>query len=524
MKNRFYSLFIFLLIINTGLPALSQPSPKYELRGVWVATVLNIDWPSKPGLPVAEQKAEYIRLLDMHQRNGMNAIFMQVRPSADAFYPSPYEPWSEYLNGRQGQPPVPFYDPLQFMIEETHKRGMEFHAWINPYRAVFHVYKSSVSPNHITHIHPEWFLTYGDKKYFDPGEPEVMKYTVQIVRDIVTRYDIDGIHMDDYFYPYRITGKEFPDNKNYKKYGRGLNKDDWRRSNCDSVIKQLHEAILSIKPMIKFGISPFGVWRNKSQDPNGSDTQAGQTNYDDLYADILLWMREGWIDYVTPQLYWEIGHRLCDYTILLKWWAEHSYGKHVYIGHGIYRTVENPTAKWRNPKELPDEINLLRSYPAIQGSVFFNSKVFESNPNGWTDSLHLHFYKTPALVPPMDWIDSVPPTKPVISNARESNTSNGETILKIDGHTGESVETEDIKSYVLYVANSFANLGQSPSFVSVADSTHRFSFDIWTSQIPLTWNDCYIAITCIDRENNESPLSNAVQFIKTKKGWVIPKK
>ena len=524
MKIRLYPFFVFLFILFGYLNVASQPSPKYELRGVWVATVLNIDWPSKPGLPVEEQKAEFIRLLEMHQRNGMNAIFMQVRPSADAFYPSPYEPWSEYLTGKQGQPPVPYYDPLQFMIDETHKRGMEFHAWLNPYRAVFRINKSSVSPTHITHLHPEWFLTYGDKMYFDPGEPEVIKHTVQIVKDIVTRYDIDGIHMDDYFYPYRIAGKEFPDNKNYKLYGRGLTKDDWRRSNCDSIIKQVHNTILSIKPMIKFGISPFGVWRNKSQDPIGSDTQAGQTNYDDLYADILLWMREGWIDYVTPQLYWEIGHHLCDYSILLKWWSEHSYGKQVFVGHGIYRTVENPTAKWRNPKELPDEINLLRSYPTIEGSVFFNSKVFESNPNGWTDSLQMHFYKTPALIPPMPWIDSVPPTKPIINIAQETNNAKNELILKIEGSAGNAEEVEDIKGYVLYVDDGYANLGKYPYFISVADNKQNFSFDVLTSQIPTTWNNCFVAVTSIDRENNESPLSNTIQFVRSNKNWILLKK
>ena len=210
--------------------------PKYEFRAVWIATVENIDWPSKKNLSVQEQKAEFIHILDMHQRNGMNAVFMQVRPSADAFFPSPYEPWSEYLTGRQGQAPSPYYDPLEFMIEETHKRGMEFHAWLNPYRAVFNINKSSIAPNHITRVHPEWFLTYGDKKYFNPGEPEVIKHMVNVVKDLIKRYDLDGIHMDDYFYPYRISGREFPDEAAYRKYGNGMRKDDWRRANCDSFI------------------------------------------------------------------------------------------------------------------------------------------------------------------------------------------------------------------------------------------------------------------------------------------------
>ena len=277
-------------------------------------------------LSVVEQKASFIRLLDLHQSNGMNAIVMQIRPTGDAFYPSQYEPWSEYLTGKQGLPPNPYYDPLEFMIMETHKRGMEFHAWLNPYRAVFNVFKSSVAPSHITKIHPEWFVIYGDKKYFNPGLPEVRKHTVRVVKDLLNRYDIDAIHMDDYFYPYRIAGKEFPDQKTYEKFGAGLSKDNWRRSNCDSIIVDINTVIKQTNPRVKFGISPFGVWRNKSQDPMGSNTKAGQTNYDDLYADILLWLSKGWIDYVTPQLYWERGHSLADYDVLLKWWNENGYG------------------------------------------------------------------------------------------------------------------------------------------------------------------------------------------------------
>jgi uncharacterized lipoprotein YddW (UPF0748 family) len=216
---------------------------------------------------------------------------------------------ANFLSGIQGLAPYPYYDPLQFMIEETHKRNMEFHAWLNPYRAVFDINSSSISATHITRIHKDWFLTYGNKKYFNPGLPQVMSYVNNIVKDVLTRYDVDAIHMDDYFYPYRITGREFPDQSAFLKYGHGLSKDDWRRSNCDSIIKMIHETILDTKPMVKFGISPFGVWRNNNVDPEGSATQAGQTNYDDLYADILLWLREGWIDYVAPQLYWEIGHK-----------------------------------------------------------------------------------------------------------------------------------------------------------------------------------------------------------------------
>jgi uncharacterized lipoprotein YddW (UPF0748 family) len=337
----------------------------------------------------------------------MNAVIVQVRPAADAFYPSQYEPWSQWLTGVQGHPPFPYYDPLQFMIEETHKRGMEFHAWCNPYRADFQVGKSSIAPNHITRIHPEWFLTYGDKKYFDPSNKQAQQFVVDVVKDIVRRYDVDAIHMDDYFYPYRIAGKEFPDEAAYRKSGTSLSKDDWRRSNVDSIIAMLNSAIKIEKPWVKFGISPFSVWRNKDQDPEGSDSKASQTNYDDLYANILLWLKKGWIDYVAPQLYLEIGNSKIAYEKLLDWWSKHSYGRHLYIGQGIYRADERSSA-WKNPNELPNQIQLLRKYPDVQGSIYFSSKSFDRNPNGWNDSLRNNYYRDPALIPPMDWLPSKP--------------------------------------------------------------------------------------------------------------------
>jgi uncharacterized lipoprotein YddW (UPF0748 family) len=386
--------------------SLSKPV-NYEFRGVWIATVDNIDWPARGMVNVEDQKAEFIRQLDLHKSNGMNAVIVQVRPAADAFYPSQYEPWSQWLTGVQGHPPSPYYDPLQFMIEETHKRGMEFHAWCNPYRADFQIGKSSIAPNHITRIHPEWFLTYGDKKYFDPSNKQAQKFVVNVVRDIVKRYDVDAIHMDDYFYPYRIAGKEFPDEAAYRKSGTTLSKDDWRRSNVDSIIAMLSSVIKMEKPWVKFGISPFSVWRNKDQDPEGSDSKAAQTNYDDLYANILLWLKKGWIDYVAPQLYLEIGNSKIAYEKLLDWWSKHSYGRHLYIGQGIYRADERSSA-WKNPKELPNQIQLLRKYPDVQGSIYFSSKSFDRNPNGWNDSLRNNYYREPAMIPPMEWL----PTRP----------------------------------------------------------------------------------------------------------------
>ena len=384
-------LICLLIIIYTTTQA-----QKKEFRGVWVASVDNTDWPKNPTTDVALQKSAFIALLDMHKYNGINAVIVQIRPAADAFYPSTLEPWSQWLTGVQGQAPKPFYDPLAFMIEETHKRGMEFHAWLNPYRAVFSIKKSNITTMHITRQRPDWFIAYGDKKYFDPGNKEAQQFVVKVVNDIVTRYKVDAIHMDDYFYPYRIPNREFPDEKTYKLYGAGKTKADWRRSNTDSIIVQIAKTIKKANKNCRFGISPFGVWRNASVDSLGSNTQAGQTNYDDLYADILLWLRSGWIDYVAPQLYWEIGHKLCDYNTLADWWASNSYGKDCYVGIGIYRA--NTNAAWKDKTQIPRQIQKLRSLPNLTGIIFYNSTAFVKNPNGWNDTLRLNYFKTPLVI------------------------------------------------------------------------------------------------------------------------------
>jgi uncharacterized lipoprotein YddW (UPF0748 family) len=405
MKRFLLSLAIF----SISITSFSQ-QPTHEFRGVWIATVNNIDWPLPGMYDIDSQKQEYIRQLDLHLQNGMNAVIVQVRPAADAFYPSPYEPWSQWLTGEQGKAPEPYYDPLQFLISEAHKRGMKFHAWLNPYRADFNIGKSSIAKDHITKTHPEWFLSYGGKKYFDPANKDAQQFVVNVVRDIVKHYKVDAIHMDDYFYPYRIAGQEFPDQKSYVKTGTPLLKDDWRRSNVDSIINKISIAIKQEKPWVQFGISPFSVWRNNDKDPEGSDTQAGQTNYDDLYADIVLWLKNGWIDYVAPQLYLEIGHKAIPYEKIIEWWSKHSYGKHIYIGHGIYRASTDRAAAWRNPNELPNQIKILRQYPNVQGSIYYSSKSFNNNPNGWNDSLRNNYYSSPALIPKMDWLPEAPET------------------------------------------------------------------------------------------------------------------
>jgi len=502
-------LLICTLLVCTTIFA----QPKYEFRGVWIATVDNIDWPPR-GASTAEQKADFIRQLDLHQKNGMNAVIAQIRPAADAFYPSPYEPWSQWLTGVQGRAPDPYYDPLAFMIEEAHKRGMEFHAWLNPYRANFNINGASIAANHITRTHPEWFLTYGEKKYFDPGNKEAQDFVVKVVRDIVKRYDVDAIHMDDYFYPYRIAGKEFPDENSYRNSGSTLKKDDWRRENVNSIIKSLGAAIHQEKKLCRFGISPFGVWRNEKDDKDGSDSKAAQTNYDDLYADILLWLKEGWIDYVAPQLYREIGDDKMAYEKMLDWWSRHSYGKHVYIGHGIYRGVTKDTPGWRNPKELPEQIKWLRRYPNVQGSIFYNSNAFDKNPNGWNDSLQNNYYKYTALLPPMRWIDNEKPWPPIVERSI-TNDSVIQLVIKPDPRN-----LVPIKYYVVYqyAADShnetFGNVPKYLSRVVPMPEGFRFQENLSSSHFSYRY-----VITAVGKNNNESDLSEIAILIQPGGKW-----
>ncbi len=505
MMHRLVSLLLFITFITS----ISFAQPVAEFRGVWIATVSNIDWPQSKNDSPEKQKADFIRLADLHKQNGMNVLVVQVRPVADAFYPSTLEPWSEFLTGKQGQAPDPYYDPLQFMIEETHKRGMEFHAWLNPYRAMFNINSSSIAPDHITRKHPEWFLTYGDKKYFDPGNKQAQAFVNNVVKDIVKRYAVDAIHMDDYFYPYRIAGKEFPDEESYRRSGTNLSKDDWRRSNCDSIIVALHRTIRTERAGCRFGISPFSVWRNKSQHPDGSDSKAGVTNYDDLYADILLWLKKGWIDYVTPQLYLEIGHDKIAYEKLLDWWSKHSYGKHVYIGHGIYRAGEANSTKWKNPNELPNQIKLLRENLNVQGSIYFSSKSFERNFNGWNDSLRNNYYKEPALIPAMAWLSKGKPAMP-----QASITTQGNKQATIDV-AYDAKKDANIKYYVVYKQAEGSQSKKIAAILPTKTSTK------WVDTLDEKDKSFRYWITAVNQTNEESQPREKILTRSNGQTWTI---
>jgi uncharacterized lipoprotein YddW (UPF0748 family) len=393
----------FLAIFSLTFLSIIAQQPKREMRAVWVATVANIDWPSQRNLSPKAQREEMRTMLDEFARNNINTIVMQIRPTADAFFPSLLEPWSQWLTGKQGNKPSPFYDPLQFIITEAHKRCIDVHAWLNPYRVTNTDNIEQLSKDHLYFKNKDLFLKYGGKTYFNPGLDETREYLNRVVTEIVERYDIDAIHFDDYFYPYRVNNEEFPDEATFKKYPRGFasnQKDDWRRNNVNMVISELQKTIKTIKPWVEFGISPFGVWRNNTVDPTGSATRAGVQNYDDLYADILKWLREGSIDYVAPQLYWEIGKKVADYEILVKWWSENSYGKNLYTG--LYNSQLNmPEANiaWRTGNELVRQLNMNKKFPQIDGAIFYSANAFLKNKQGLNDSLKNNFYKYPALCP-----------------------------------------------------------------------------------------------------------------------------
>jgi len=490
---------VFLILILIDLFRVQGQTPKFEFRAVWVATVNNIDWPSRPGLSSDQQKKEVIDILNMHQTLGMNAIIFQVRPTSDAFYASSLEPWSMYLTGTPGKAPEPFYDPLQFWIEECHKRGMELHAWLNPFRVAQNA-SQPLAGNHIAFQHPDWFVKYGNLLYFDPGLPQSREFVTQVVKDIVLRYDVDAIHFDDYFYPYPLSD-DFPDSASFAKYNRNFspeNKADWRRENVDIFIKMLGDTIKATKPWVKFGISPFGVWRNKSDDPRGSDTQAGVTNYDHLYADIIKWMEKGWIDYCLPQIYWHIGHPQADFEMLANWWKNNAFERTTYVGHAVYKSETTSTVmEWRQPGELPLQIELLRRIPEIEGSAFYSSNHFFRNLMGFQDSLKQNLYKNPALVPPMPWIDNVPPLP--VSKIKKSGTKVKWKVEKTEN------EMDKPYRYLIYLNEKNSN---SPGHFFIQNNFTECRFERANKKR----KKYEVRVSALDRLNNESELSKPVKI------------
>ncbi|MER7175442.1 glycoside hydrolase family 10 protein [Streptomyces mesophilus] len=353
-------------------------------RGMWIASVANRDWPSKPALPAETQRAELLAHLDTAVRRRLNTVILQVRPTADALWPSDYEPWSAYLTGVQGQDPG--WDPLGTAVDEAHKRGLELHAWFNPYRVAGHADPSRLSPDHPARSNPDWLVTYGGKLYYNPGLPEVREFVMRAMLDAVRKYPIDAVHWDDYFYPYPVAGQVFDDDAAYERYGAGFaDRAAWRRDNTDQLVRGMAAAIPKVRKGVQFGISPFGVWRNKATDPLGSDTTAGVQTYDDLHADVRKWIKRDWIDYVVPQLYWNMGFAPADYAKLVPWWADTVAGTDVdlYLGEALYKAGDPvQPAPWQDPAELSRHLSYAGRYRQVRGHVYFAAREVAADPIG----------------------------------------------------------------------------------------------------------------------------------------------
>lgn len=400
-------LLLFLILSNSTAFALSKPN-KREFRGAWIQCVNG----QFQGLGTEAMQRTLRYQLDELQKDGVNAIIFQVRAECDALYPSKIEPWSKFLTGKQGVAPLPYWDPLQWMIDECHKRGMELHAWINPYRAKTKT-TAILASNHIAVTHPERVFAYDGLYILNPALPENRTYICKVVDDILTRYDVDGLHIDDYFYPYPVAGQTIPDQRDYSKTRNEFKSiGDWRRNNVNLFIKELGEHIHKLKPWVKFGVSPFGIYRNLRSDPrNGSKTN-GLQNYDDLYADVIKWVNNGWIDYCVPQLYWEIGNKAADYQELIGWWNRNASHRPLYIGEDVLRTVKFPDPQNPNSHQLPAKQRLHQQSKNVQGSVLWYAKAAVDNPANYGTLLRTDYWRSPALQPLMPFIDAKAPNKP----------------------------------------------------------------------------------------------------------------
>jgi uncharacterized lipoprotein YddW (UPF0748 family) len=425
-------------------------SPKHELRGVWVSTHLSLDWPNRTQTP-AQQRAALAAILDHNKATGMNAVFFQVRSQADAMYPSDLEPWSYYLTNNQGSAPAPFWDPLAFAIEETHKRGMEFHAWINPYRAVANTATESntaqYSSAHVSRTHPEWLLTVGTVKILNPALPAVREHVSRVIQDIVGRYDIDGLHFDDYFYP----SGTIPDDAAYNADPRGFpattpGRADWRRDNVNMLIERVGAEIRSAKPWVKFGVSPSGIYRSSTDPAVGSPTSAGASqHYVNMFADTRKWLREGWVDYLAPQVYWYIGQTGSDYKLLVPWWNENAFSRHIYIGMADYKMN---TAGWTSPAQIADQIALNRANANVFGQIHFRHAFLQADPLGYRTSLMNTTYHAPALPPGMAWKGSTVPLAP--SALAASAAPNEAVQLSWSAAPDAGDELEKVRRYAVY--------------------------------------------------------------------------
>ena len=494
MNPSFRHFALVLIGVFLSFSLFAQNPPKRELRAAWIATVVNLDWPTK-GAPSSTQRTELTTLLDKLKAVGINSVVFQVRSECDAMYPSNIEPWSYWLTGQQGAGPIEPFDPLQLALDEAHKRGMELHAWFNPYRVERVAASYALASTNVAVLHPDWVIQMGTYRFLNPGMQLVRDHTARVIADVVRRYDIDGAHMDDYFYQDGITNQ---DSFTFQSESRDFtNLGDWRRDNVNLLIKQVYDSIKAIKPNVKWGISPRGIWR-----PGYPPGITGSDNYNAIYCDALAWLRDQYIDYITPQLYWPFGGNQ-DYGKLMPWWSSMRNGRHLYVGHGSYRIVPSQ-GDW-SPSELPNQIRLNRTNSYAQGSVFFRAKVgLTDNPKGFADSLKGDFYKYPALRPLMSWKESTPPNAPTaFSIAKFSSFATLSWEAPLPASDGGLAD-----QYVVYRSTSLP--------IQIDDARNIAVIQTGTSYIeqsmPPAGVTYYYGVTAVDRLQNESALSNLMGF------------
>lgn len=497
--NRFLLLLIALQITST---LHAQHPPKRELRGAWVATFYGIDWPNRTETPTQQQNT-FINILDHHKTTGINVLYVQMRSQCDAMYPSSIEPWSADLTGTQGKAPSPLWDPMQFAIDETHKRGIEFHAWLNPYRAVSNTASlPGFAVTHIAKTHPEWMLTVGTTKVLNPGLSIVRDYVIRVVVDILNRYDIDGIHFDDYFYP---SSGVINDDSAFMANPRGItDRGDWRRDNVNLLIKRLYDTIKTIKPWVKFGVSPTGIYRNSTNPDIGTPT-SGQEHYSALYADTKKWLQKGWVDYIEPQVYWYIGQPSANYAAIIPWWNNNANGRHIYIGMAGYR-VNDPASgsNWANPSLIPNQMRINRRYPNIYGQSFYNTTSLRSTTKlGFRDSLQKFFYQKPALLPTMPWRDNLPPQPATALNVIK--WGNDSVVLKWTKPPTPTNELDKAKKFVIYRSTKATIDTADANNILAITNTSTNTFVDTTILSDTTY---YYTVTALDQFHNESTISN----------------
>ena len=479
-----------------------QPEPeKREFRGAWLHVIGQSQW---CGLPTNKAKAYIQQELDRLQQAGCNAVIFQVRPTADALYISDLEPWSSWLTGRRGKAPSPLWDPMQFTIDEAHRRGMEFHAWLNPYRVSSNLSRDFIPDDHPSKKHPERFFRYDGKLFFDPAYQENRDFICKVVEDIVSRYDVDAIHIDDYFYPYPAAGNPFnADAASYAKFGNGMNRADWRRHNVDLLIEQLHKTIRGAKPWVRFGVSPFGIWRNRKNDPRGSNSN-GLQNYDDLYADVLLWSEKGWIDYLAPQLYWNLDLQVAPSRHLAEWWdANVKAPTQLYIGQDTKRTMDVADARTGDRNELASKIALSRKLKNVGGNVWWHGYWVTENYKGVRDSLQNHFQRTIALPPSWENLAEKRGGRPDAPRGLRVERYDGRTFLEWEAEAPRG-RADDAVRYVVYsfLEGEDANDLSDPETIIAMTCMTRI--EIAADEDPASIRGMRFAVTALDRLNRES--------------------